>query len=114
MQHVKGFSCPKCGWSDVFALDACPRCQSHVEEVWFSGQGKIATFTLIRYPPKGFEGEAPYVVAMIDLEKGPRVMGRIVKGSGSLEIGHIVSFLTTSNGALEFGVKTGAGDAKAG
>lgn len=114
IKRIKGFSCPRCGWSDVFAVDACPRCQSQVEEAWFSGQGKIVTFTLIRYPPKGFEGQAPYVVAMIDLENGPRVIGRIVKGSGNLEIGHIVSFLTTSNGALEFGVKTGAGDTKTG
>lgn len=102
MQQIKGFSCPKCGWSDVFAVEACPRCRSNVEEVLFSGRGKIATFTLIRSPPKEFEGKAPYIVAMIDLENGPRVIGRIIKGSENLEIGQLVSFLAVSNGALEF------------
>jgi uncharacterized OB-fold protein len=68
----------------------------------FSGRGKVATFTVIRYPPEGFEKEAPYVIAMIDLENGPRVIGRIVEESDSLEIGQNVSFLTVSKGALEF------------
>ena len=99
---IKGSSCPKCNWSDVFALDACPRCQNPVKEAWFSGHGKIVTLTLIRYPPKDFEKEAPYVIAMIDLENGPRVICRIVEESENLQIGQSVSFLTISNGALEF------------
>jgi uncharacterized OB-fold protein len=102
MQRIRGLTCRKCGWSDVFAVNACPRCRSKVEEAWFSGQGRIVTFTMIRYPPKEFEGKAPYIVAMIDLEKGPRVMGRIVDGGENLEIGLLVSFLTLTKGALEF------------
>jgi len=104
-QGIKGFSCPKCHWSDVFAIAVCPHCGIPVEEVWFAGRGKVATFTLIRYPPKGFESEAPYFVALIDLEQGPRVMARIVKGSIDPEIGQSVSFVATSKGFLEFKVK---------
>jgi uncharacterized OB-fold protein len=88
----------------VFAVDVCPRCQSQVKEAWFSEHGKVVTFTVIRYPPEGFEKEAPYIVAFIDLENGPRVIGRIVGGSEGLQIGQAVSFLTMSNGALEFKV----------
>jgi uncharacterized OB-fold protein len=102
---IKGFSCPKCNWSDVFPIEVCPRCRSTMKQVWFSRQGKIATFTVIHYPPKGFERQAPYVVALIDLEKGPRVMGRIVRESRELQIGQTASFLAVSDGALEFEVK---------
>lgn len=84
------------------AVDICPRCQSHVKEASFSGEGKIGTFTVIRYPPEGFEQEAPYVVALIDLENGPRVIGIIVEASENLQIGQTVSFLRVSKGGLEF------------
>lgn len=105
LRGIKGSSCPKCNWSDIFAVDVCPRCQSQVKEASFSGRGKVVTFTVIRYPPEGFEKEAPYVVAFIDLENGPRVIGRIVEESEDLQIGQAVFFLTMSNGALEFKVK---------
>jgi hypothetical protein len=103
MPAIEGYSCSKCNWSDVFAVDVCPRCHSSVEEERFSGHGKVVTFTMIRYPPEGFENEAPYVVALIDLDSGPRVIGRIVEPA-ALQIGQTVSFLRKSNGALEFKV----------
>jgi hypothetical protein len=100
--RVKGVSCPKCHWRDVFAVTVCPHCGTPVEETSFLGQGKVATFTQIRYPPKGFESEAPYVVAMVDLDNGPRVLARIVKSSVELQIGQSVSFVAFSKSVLEF------------
>ena len=105
MGSVNGFSCTRCDWSDVFAGGFCPRCGSQVTEASFSGQGKIDTFTVIRYPPEGFEKGAPYVVALIDLDQGPRVIARIVDASKNLQIGQTVLFLKVSNGCLEFRVK---------
>ena len=102
MGSVHGFSCTRCDWSDVFAVDVCPRCGSQVTEASFSGQGKIDTFTVIRYPPEGFEKRAPYVVALIDLDQGPRVIARIVDASENLQIGQTVVFLKESNDGLEF------------
>ena len=105
MEGIRGFSCSRCNWSDGFAVDACPRCRSPVREAIFSGNGEIVTFTVIRYPPEGFEKEAPYVVALIDLENGPRVIGRIVEDPANLQIGQGVSFLTITNDCLKFKVK---------
>ena len=102
---MHGFSCTRCDWSDVLAHDICPKCGSQVTEASFSGQGKIGTFTVIRYPPEGFEKEAPYVVALIDLDQGPRVIARIVDAPENLQIGQTVFFLKVSNGCLEFKVK---------
>jgi len=101
---IIGYICPKCGWSDVYATEICPRCYSHLKETRFSTRGKIATFTVIRSPPLGFENQAPYVVALIDLENGPRVMGRVATNPDGLQIGQSVQFVGSSNGALEFRV----------
>jgi uncharacterized OB-fold protein len=70
----------------------------------FSTRGKIVTFTVIRSPPLGFENQAPYVVALIDIENGPRVMGRVATNPDGLQIGQSVQFVGSRNGALEFRV----------
>jgi uncharacterized OB-fold protein len=70
----------------------------------FSGAGRILTFTAIRYPPKSFENEAPYVVAMIAIEEGPRVIGRVSNAVDELKIGTAVALMSNKNGALEFGL----------
>ena len=105
MESILGFCCSRCNWSDVAASDACPRCGSQVTETSFSGQGKVDTFTVIRYPPEGFEKAAPYVVALIRIDQGPRVIARIVEPSEDLQLGESVSFLGVSNGCLQFRVK---------
>jgi len=103
VKGVPGFVCPKCKWSGVFQTGPCPSCHnSTVEETLFSNRGKIATFTVIRYPPTGFEGESPYVVGLIDIENGPRVMARIIAKTDDVQIGKSVSFLGDSKGRLEF------------
>jgi len=83
----------------------CPRCHKKIKETSFSGHGVITTFTTIRYPPQGFENEAPYTVALIDLENGPRVIGR-VEGDRNLKIGQHVAFAREMNGVLSFIVST--------
>jgi uncharacterized OB-fold protein len=60
------------------------------------------TYTAIRYPPKSFEDQAPYVVAIIDLDRGPRVMGRVTNPADELRIGSLVSLRSTKEGVLEF------------
>jgi uncharacterized OB-fold protein len=68
----------------------------------FSAQGKVATFTVIRYPPSGFEKGAPYVVALIDLDGGPRVIGRITAGINEVRVTQVVHYTGTAEGALQF------------
>lgn len=101
-EGVKGYGCPKCNWSDFSETKICPRCYSVMNEVSFFGRGKIATFTVIRYPPSGFENQAPYVVGLIDLDNGPRVMARINANPDGLLIGQIVNYVGTVDGALRF------------
>jgi uncharacterized OB-fold protein len=66
------------------------------------GKGRIVSFTVIRYPPRGFENEAPYVVAIIDVENGPRVIGRLSNSADKVGIGNAVSLKSVGEGRLEF------------
>jgi uncharacterized OB-fold protein len=43
-----------------------------------SGRGRVMTWTVVRTPADGFELQSPYVMALIDLEEGCRVLGQVV------------------------------------
>jgi uncharacterized OB-fold protein len=47
---------------------------------WFdaSGRGTIYSFTVVHRAPPGFTDSVPYVVALIDLAEGVRLMSNIV------------------------------------
>ncbi len=70
--------CQKCELHQFYPRIYCSHCGAD-ELHWnaASGRGRIASFTVVRrgispaYP-------APYVVALIDLEEGPRMMSNVV------------------------------------
>lgn len=57
----------------------CPNCLSPNVE-WFeaSGRGKLHTYVIAHRPATGFEDAVPYVIAIVELEEGPRMMSNIV------------------------------------
>jgi uncharacterized OB-fold protein len=73
-----------------------------MNEFMFAGEGRVATFTVIRYPPKGFEEEAPYIVALIDIDDGPRIIGRILAKPGEVEVGSAVTLAGSRTEYFEF------------
>ena len=99
---IRGFACSNCNWSDVAKSEFCPRCHAPVKETMFPARGTIANFTVIRYPPQGFESQAPYVVAIVDIENGPRVIGRVTANPDNIQVGQTVEFAGSVNGALHF------------
>ena len=44
----------------------------------FTGEGKIYSFTEIYAPPAGFEDQAPYVLAIVELKEGVKITGQVV------------------------------------
>lgn len=70
--------CGACQQFQFYPRIMCSRCQ-HQALGWkvASGRGRIASYTVVRrgvseaYP-------TPYIVALIDLEEGPRMMSHIV------------------------------------
>lgn len=79
--------CPACGHVRFLPAYLCPACWSDQVE-WFaaSGRGRVATFSVVhRAPTPDFADLVPYVVALIDLEEGPRMMSNIL-GDDALDV----------------------------
>ncbi len=79
--------CSECGAKHFMPRNGCPNCWSeHIEWVDASGRGAVYTFSIVRRAPlPEFAADAPYVVALVDLEEGPRVYTNIV-GPGALGV----------------------------
>ena len=73
---------PRCddwGKYHFYPHPLCPFCSS-AKLVWtpVSGRASLYSFTVVhRAPSKAFAGEVPYVVAVVQLEEGPRLMSNL-------------------------------------
>jgi uncharacterized OB-fold protein len=70
--------CGACGGWQFYPRPFCVHCGAD-GPAWreASGRGRIASFTVVRRALSGAY-EAPYVVALVDLAEGPRLMSHIV------------------------------------
>ncbi|EIE51032.1 hypothetical protein C357_10894 [Citreicella sp. 357] len=71
--------CGDCGKHHFYPRAICPHCHSdNLKFDTVSGRGEVHTFTIARRPAgPAFADDVPYVVALIELEEGPRMMSRI-------------------------------------
>lgn len=71
--------CRPCGAFFFYPRALCPTCLSaDVEWRRVSGRGRLHTFTIVHRGPRDFPLGAPYVLAMVELEEGPRLMTNLV------------------------------------
>src|SRR5450759_1750095 len=72
--------CKTCGELHFMPRYLCPSCWStELEWIQASGYGKVHSFTVIRRPSlPSFAERVPYVVALIDLDEGPRMLANIL------------------------------------
>ena len=71
--------CIDCGGKPYFyPRFFCPTCLGTNVE-WFrtSGKGKLHTYMINQRPAPGFEAEAPYAIAVVELDEGVRMMTNI-------------------------------------
>lgn len=65
--------CRSCTQASLYARPFCPHCWSEdVELQPATGRGRLYTWSVIHQP-----ASAPYVVAMVDLTEGPRLMSTV-------------------------------------
>jgi uncharacterized OB-fold protein len=74
--RLLGLVCNNCGAATCPPLAVCTSCGGQDQRVAeMSGRGTIRTFTVVRVAPEG--RVPPYVVAMVELDEGPWVMGNV-------------------------------------
>ena len=79
--------CNACGALHFMPRHLCPACWSdQLEWVEAKGTGSVHSFTIIRRAPMAaFAPRAPYVLALIDLDEGPRMMANVL-GEDALSV----------------------------
>jgi len=71
--------CLSCGRILLPPRPVCPNCYgTEMEWVELRGEGTVESYTVIHVPPARFASEAPYVVAVVKLDDGVRLPGRLV------------------------------------
>jgi len=78
--RLTGSSCENCKTAYFPTRKLCPKCRrkGRIATKQFSGKGTVYSFTEVASGPVGFELESPYVLAIIELEEGPRLTAQIV------------------------------------
>jgi uncharacterized OB-fold protein len=91
---LTGIRCGGCGALAVPPKELCPECGARRwEPVPLSGEGTIASYTVIRVAPRGHADEAPYAIAAVRLREGVSLLGRVVDiPLDALAIGAAVRF----------------------
>jgi uncharacterized OB-fold protein len=73
--------CEACGRYVFYPRPLCPHCFS-VALTWtpVSGQGTVYSFTIVyRHPVVAFQAETPYIVALVELDEGVRLLTNLVE-----------------------------------
>jgi uncharacterized OB-fold protein len=77
--RLTAIKCGQCGELAIPPKELCPSCGRRLWEVVpLQGTGTVVSFTVIRIPPRGRLPEAPYAVAVVRLDEGVSLLGRIV------------------------------------
>lgn len=64
-----------------------------MEKCTVPGEGKLVSWTVIRRPPTRFRAQGPYTIAIVDLDAGVRLTGRLVAASENVKLGAGVTFI---------------------
>ena len=73
--------CTQCHEFQFYPRVVCTACMSeHLEWVKASGRGQVLTFTIVRRAvSEAYAADVPYVVALIQLDEGPKMMSNVVQ-----------------------------------
>ena len=78
--RLVGTFCENCKTNYFPARKLCPKCRRKGKIIpkQFAGKGKIYSFTELSSGPAGFELEVPYLLAIIELDEGPKLTAQVV------------------------------------
>lgn len=93
--------CRSCGTVIWYPRHFCPACAGFDVE-WFeaSGRGTVYACTAVHRAQGPWGPAAPYVIAYVELEEGPRVLTNVIGvDAGSVEVGQAVHAVFVPAGA---------------
>ena len=71
--------CRSCRRYVFYPRAVCPHCAGgELDWVEASGSGAVHSFTIVHRAPAEYRDDVPYVVALVDLDEGVRMMTRLV------------------------------------
>jgi uncharacterized OB-fold protein len=77
--RLTGIRCSGCGEVSIPPKEFCAACGTRAwEPVTLSGDGTLASYTIIRVAPARHAADAPYAVAVVRLDQDVQLLGRIV------------------------------------
>ena len=87
--------CKGCGTFYIPPKYVCSKCgETSLEDYPISGSGSVYTFTTIFVASEQFKSQAPYDIAIVQLDEGLKVTSRVDRpDQSSLHIGDAVNYL---------------------
>lgn len=91
-----GEICPHCQAKIFPPRDICPNCSGEAKTPYtFSGKGEVFSYTTLYEPPEGYQGNAPYTVALVKLTEGPMITAQLTDvDNNKVSIGMPVEMVT--------------------
>ncbi len=75
--RLEGNQCTRCSKSYYPKKHLCTCGSTNFDIKRFIGKGTLLTFTQINIPPDCFKDMAPYIIGIIQLSQGPKLMSQI-------------------------------------
>lgn len=111
--RLEGAKCTQCGALFFPPLQICRKCTSReLQTYMFSGRGKVYSYSIVYNAPAHFKDYVPYVVALIDLDEGPRITSQLTDvNPREVKIGTTVEMIIRKisqegdSGVIQYGYK---------
>ncbi|MFZ9405513.1 MAG: Zn-ribbon domain-containing OB-fold protein [Burkholderiaceae bacterium] len=71
--------CTDCAHHFLYPRLSCPKCGSRsLTWVRSAGRGRLYSYVISHMAAPGWQGETPYVIAVVQLDEGPRMLSNLV------------------------------------
>ncbi len=96
--------CAACQRHVFYPRSVCPHCgRGPLQWVPASGRAAVHSFTVVHRTAPEFSAEVPFVVALVDLEEGPRMMTRLLGVQpGEVQVGMPVEVAISGDPPLPY------------
>ena len=89
LYNLIGTHCEKCGGFFYPPRNMCPKCRRNgiVNPFKFKGSGEVVTYTIVHTAAKDYAKLTPYILAIIQLDEGPRLTSQVICDHSYIHIG---------------------------